>query len=563
MLNSVAVLGAGAAGLVTASTLLADGFDVLVITRDRSPGGQWAKERIYPGLQLNNVHGEFRFSGHEMSVPADASTTGGRLSGQDMRKYMQEYADKFLTGKILFETEILNVRRHLDEDTSSWIISTKNHSTGACDILHFSKIVLCTGGTSKPMIPDYLSATAAQNVGFKGPIIHSAHFAKRLEDILSTIPQTSSEFPRSIVVVGGGKSAQDICAHLASEGRQVTIIYEKTDAFTAGAHPLPDFMRKSRMLSIISPHITLRSRLERFLHTTWIGSKIVHGNWDGIISGSFKAMDIPEDSPLRLTYSPFWNIHTNDEGIPRENGFHAQVNNGKIAVIAPARMTGYGPDGDSVLLNNGQSIKADLVILATGYTSSWGDVFDENTATDIGLHRHPLVYDKNFPDEWANYKSLSNPPPLHDENKRWSSSIYKGMVPAKNILRRDFAINGAVLATNDGYSFEVAAHWISSYFLGDKMKLPKTPEEALEHTERVARWLRKRHPDLNLSLNGACTSDSVFWTWPQHSDELLEDMYLPSLRSGGNFFTWPFQVISITELATLHEEREALRRKNV
>ncbi|KAJ7788555.1 FAD/NAD-P-binding domain-containing protein [Mycena olivaceomarginata] len=558
---SVAVLGAGASGLVTASTLLRDGFDVQVITRDRTPGGQWAKERIYPGLHLNNVHGEFRFSAHEMAVPADVSTTGGRLTGQDMQKYMQEYADKLLPGKILFETEILNIRR--DEGTSSWIVSVQNHAAGASDTLRFSKIVLCTGGTSKPMIPDYLSSTTAQMAGFKGTVMHSAHFAKRLEGILSTIPPKFSETPRSVVVVGGGKSAQDICAHLAIEGRQVTIIYEKTDSFTAGAHPLPDFVRKSRMLSVISPHISLRTRLERFLHTTWVGSKIVHGNWNGITSGAFKAMGIPEDSPLRLTYSPFWNIHTNDEGIPRETGFHAQVNNGKITVIAPARMTGYSADGSSVLLNNGQSVKADIVILATGYTSSWGDVFDEKTATDLGLHRHPLIFDKDLPDEWINYKSLSDPPPLHEENKKWSSSVYKGIVPAKNILRRDFAINGAVLATNDGYSFEVTAHWISSYFLGDRMKLPKTPEEALEHTERDARWLRKRHPDLNLSLNEACTSHAVFWTWPQHSDELLEDMYLPSLRSGGNFFTWPFQVISITELAMLHEEREANRRKNV
>ncbi|KAJ6620258.1 FAD/NAD-P-binding domain-containing protein [Mycena sp. CBHHK59/15] len=557
---AVAVLGAGAAGLVTAHTLLADGFDVQVITRDHSPGGQWAEERIYPGLQLNNVHGEFRFSAHEMSAPPDSSTTGGRLTGQDMRKYMQEFADNLLPGKIMFDTEILSIRR--DDVDSSWIISIQNRSTGASETLHFSKVVLCTGGTSKPMIPDYLSSIAAQKAHFGGPIIHSAHFGARLEDIMSTVPPKSSEKPRSIVVVGGGKSAQDICAHLANEGREVTVVYEKTDAFTAGAHPLPDFLRKGRMLSIISPHIHLRTRLERFLHTTWLGSKLVHGNWNGMITSSFKAMEIPEDSPLRLTYSPFWNIHTSDEGIPRENGFHSLVNKGKINVIAPARMTGYGDDGHSVLLNNGQSVKADLVILATGYTSSWGDIFDEKTASDIGLHRHHPIH-QDLPDEWANYKTLSNPPPLHPENEKWSSSIYRGIVPTKNLLRRDFAINGAVLATNDGYSFEVTAHWISSYFLGDRMKLPKTPEEALKHTERDAMWLRKRHPDLNLSLNEACTSYSVFWTWPQHSDELLEDMYLPSMRSGGNWFTWPFKVISIDELATLHEEREANRRKNI
>jgi phytoene dehydrogenase-like protein len=39
MTMTVGVIGAGAAGLVTAHTLLRDGFDVTLLTRDRSPGG--------------------------------------------------------------------------------------------------------------------------------------------------------------------------------------------------------------------------------------------------------------------------------------------------------------------------------------------------------------------------------------------------------------------------------------------------------------------------------------------------------------------------------------------
>ncbi|KAH8112129.1 hypothetical protein DFH11DRAFT_1728943 [Phellopilus nigrolimitatus] len=51
---SVCIVGAGSAGLITAKTLLDDGFEVHVLTRDRSPGGIWAEERVYPGLSLNN-----------------------------------------------------------------------------------------------------------------------------------------------------------------------------------------------------------------------------------------------------------------------------------------------------------------------------------------------------------------------------------------------------------------------------------------------------------------------------------------------------------------------------
>jgi dimethylaniline monooxygenase (N-oxide forming) len=49
----VGILGSGAAGLITAYTLLKDGFDVQILTRDPYPGGVWAKHRILDGLALN------------------------------------------------------------------------------------------------------------------------------------------------------------------------------------------------------------------------------------------------------------------------------------------------------------------------------------------------------------------------------------------------------------------------------------------------------------------------------------------------------------------------------
>ena len=47
--------------------------------------------------------------------------------------------------------------------------------------------------------------------------------------------------------------------------------------------------------------------------------------------------------------------------------------------------------------------------------------------------------------------------------------------------------------------------------------------------------------------------------WPQHVDDLLKDMGVPIFRSGGNWLTWPVKVIDIKEIATLGEERRALR----
>lgn len=107
----------------------------------------------------------------------------------------------------------------------------------------------------------------------------------RLDDVLSAVRPVSDERPGSVVVIGGGKSAQDIAAYLAHEGRQrnVSMIFEKTDAFVASDMHIPDFIRKSRcvafllflypvltldhrLIGILSPHIELRSNLECVHH---------------------------------------------------------------------------------------------------------------------------------------------------------------------------------------------------------------------------------------------------------------------------------------------------------
>ncbi|KIJ54017.1 hypothetical protein M422DRAFT_201119 [Sphaerobolus stellatus SS14] len=558
--ESVGIIGSGAAGIISAYTLLQDGFqNVQILTRDKSPGGIWARERIYPGLIINNVHGEFRFSPLPMPPPSDAAKTGGRLSGEDMCNYMESFSDRFLKGRFRLQTEVLNIRR--DDASGMWVVKVKNLQDNAEETLRYSKIILCTGGCSEPYIHPSLSPGAALKAKFTGPVFHSSQFGSHTDSIMQQIKEAENlqdENADSVVIVGGGKSAQDISAYLASKGRKVTVVFEVTDAVLAATSPLPDFIRKSRFLSILSPHSDLNTRLERFFHTTWLGSKMAHGIWNAIGSSSFDALKIPKNSPLRNAHSIFWGIRTNDEGAGRPTGFHTMVSAGKIALEAPARVERFGDDGRSVVLNNGKVLKADAVILATGYTSSWKNIFDEKTMADIGIERHPPSPIRNTEKNWE-YTSLRNPPKAHPDAKQWASSIYRGIIPAKNIQRRDFAINGAVFTTNNGYFFEVTSHWISAYFLGDKMRLPSTPEEALEHTERNAAWLRKRFPDMLLWANESYSSSLSSWTWPQAADQLLEDMYLVNMRSGGNWITWPFKVIDLSEIAHLKEERNAKR----
>lgn len=152
--------------------------------------------------------------------------------------------------------------------------------------------------------------------------------------------------------------------------------------------------------------------------------------------------------------------------------------------------------------------------------------FKEATVAELGIGRHPPG--TKIADTWE-YTSMAHPPPSKPEAEQWASSIYRGLVPARNIEKQDLAINGATVCrkhycflgsrlsylqftTNNGYMFEVSAHWISSYFLGDEMRLP-SPEEAFQVTERNWAWLRKRNPNMLLWTNESYSSNLSFWKW--------------------------------------------------
>lgn len=165
-----------------------------------------------------------------MDLPPDSEQTGGRLTGYGMQRYMENFADRFLKGRIRFQTEVLQISR--DGGTQLWRVVVRDIKGGSETTLTYDKIVLCTGvsvhprpslltttsspivqGCSTPNIPDVLSQRAAHDAKFSGMVFHSIHFRARLDELLAwtkgdTGFHSSSSSP-SIVIVGGGKSAQE------------------------------------------------------------------------------------------------------------------------------------------------------------------------------------------------------------------------------------------------------------------------------------------------------------------------------------------------------------------
>ena len=148
-------------------------------------------------------------------------------------------------------------------------------------------------------------------------------------------------------------------------------------------------------------------------------------------------------------------------------------------------------------------------------------------AQEIGIGRHAPQMEVEM--KW-DYKTLANAPASSNPENEWVTSIYRGLIPAKNIEKRDFAIAGATVwnfeaagslnltvcspkfSANFGYSCEVAAHWISSYFQNDKMHLPSSVEEAIAEGEIRSAWMKARFSDMLSWVHESYSTNLDFWT---------------------------------------------------
>lgn len=246
-----------------------------------------------------------------------------------------------------------------------------------------------------------------------------------------------------------------------------------------------------------------------------------------------------------------------------------------------------------VLIRHGP--KSFPVSLITKLTMFPDSARSEKTAEEIGINQHAPIRGTNH--SW-HYPSLDGAPEVDRDSAKLVTSIYRGIVPAKNTLRHDFAIAGSLVCTgwhqgskriifihqfsaNLGYTNEVIAHWISAYFLKDKLRIPDSVEGAIEEAERSAMWMKTRYPNMESWVNASYMGSLDFWTWvhstswffgycislytwyswPQAVDDLLEDMELPVHRSGGNWLTWPFKVIEPKEISSLGDERREKRQQ--
>jgi dimethylaniline monooxygenase (N-oxide forming) len=76
----------------------------------------------------------------------ETARTDNRLAGENVRAYMEHFAEEFLRGRISYNMVVTNIQRtsgakgHL-----VWLVSARDRETGNVLQLRYHKIVLCTG----------------------------------------------------------------------------------------------------------------------------------------------------------------------------------------------------------------------------------------------------------------------------------------------------------------------------------------------------------------------------------------------------------------------------------
>jgi cation diffusion facilitator CzcD-associated flavoprotein CzcO len=247
--KTVAVVGAGIAGLVTAKTLAQDGFEVCVLEKDAALGGTWAASRTYPGLRTNNTKHTYEFSDHPYPPETELFPRADQV-----RSYLESYADRFgIRDRIRFRQEVIAIGRSPRDRAKLAIECRAVDGQGPGYAGEFDHVVVCNGVFHRPKLPAVPGVER-----FRGRVLHSSEVT------------ASSYGPNDrVIVVGGGKSAYDCATQAARQGVTPTLVYRRAQwmapRFLPGGRIPGDWLVTSRLMGLFLRY-----------HHSGVGASLMH-----------------------------------------------------------------------------------------------------------------------------------------------------------------------------------------------------------------------------------------------------------------------------------------------
>ena len=192
---TVAIIGAGPAGLAAAKSLLEDGQTPVVIEQSSGLGGQWnqgaAHSGVWPEMHAKSCHVEMSFSDFDYPAGTQMFPTN-----QEVLAYLTAYAQHFgLEPYLRLNTRVEQIKRGPAKCYT--VVSTD--AAGKQHTEEFSHVIVASGRYNKPRFPNTPGLDQ-----FEGKVMHSFAYRGR-QDFRG----------QRVLVVGNSISGLEIASDLA------------------------------------------------------------------------------------------------------------------------------------------------------------------------------------------------------------------------------------------------------------------------------------------------------------------------------------------------------------
>jgi len=307
---TVAVIGAGPAGLATAALLRRSHVRAIVLDRDEHIGSSWADR--YDSLRLNTVRWMSDLPGLRME-----RSLGRWVRRDDIVAYLERYAAHHRLECRLGPDAAVS---SLSTDGNDWMV------TMASDVLRVDAVVVATGHSRAPSTPSWPGAD-----GFSGRLLHATDYRR---------PDEHTD--ARVLVVGAGSSGGEICVDLARAGVDVTWAVRSA----------PQVVPREVVGVPATPFAPVAERLPN----AWV---------DRIVPFFERAVYGPRDY-LPEPEEPITRLLAECKEPMTADGIVALVRSGRVRVVDAVADI----DATGAQLVDGGHVVADHVIAATGYRTA-------------------------------------------------------------------------------------------------------------------------------------------------------------------------------------------------
>jgi putative flavoprotein involved in K+ transport len=334
---TVLVIGGGQSGLSIAARLKQLNVDTLIVDREKRIGDNWRKR--YHALTLHNQvqvnHLPY------LHFPPNWPTY---IPKDKLANWFEAYVEAM---ELNFWTETEFEGGSYDDKEQRWTV-TLRHGDGSERIMHPRHVVLATGVSGIPNVPEIPGLE-----DFAGKVVHSSRY-----------DDGENWKGKRAIVIGTGNSGHDIAQDLYSSGAEVTL-FQRSSTLVVSIEPSAQLVYAPYNEGTLEDNdliaVSMPLKLARRSHalTAEKSRALDQELLEGLERVGFK-LDFGEDNTG-------WQF----KYLTRGGGYYFNVGcsdliiKGDIALKQFSDLDRFTADG--ARMKDGETVKADLVVLATGY----------------------------------------------------------------------------------------------------------------------------------------------------------------------------------------------------